>query len=76
MAGIRFWRELRRRHVVRVVGAYAVVGWLLLQVATRVSPFSHLPNWPKRLIVLAILAGFPIAACLSASPNPDTTANP
>ncbi len=28
-----FWGELKRRNVVRVAIAYAVVAWLLLQVA-------------------------------------------
>jgi TolB-like protein/lipopolysaccharide biosynthesis regulator YciM len=58
-------RELKRRRVFRVAAAYAVVGWLLIQVATQVFPFFDLPNWSVRLIVLAILAGFPIALVLA-----------
>jgi adenylate cyclase len=65
MAGVRFLRELRRRHVFRVAAGYAVVGWLLIQVATQVFPFFELPNWSVRLIVLVILAGFPIALVLA-----------
>jgi TolB-like protein len=61
----RFLRELRRRHVFRVAAAYAVVGWLLIQIATQVFPFFELPNWSVRLIVLVILAGFPIALVLA-----------
>ena len=34
-------RELRRRHVFCVAVAYAVVGWLLIQIATQVFPFFH-----------------------------------
>jgi hypothetical protein len=34
MANRGFWRELKRRHVYRVAAAYAIVGWLLIQVAT------------------------------------------
>lgn len=40
-----FWQELKRRHVYRVAVAYAVVGWLLIQVATQVFPVFHLPDW-------------------------------
>jgi len=58
-------RELKRRKVFRVAAAYAVVGWLLIQVATQVFPFFDLPNWSVRLIVLTILAGFPIALVMA-----------
>src|SRR5690348_17419305 len=58
-------RELRRRHVFRVAAAYAVVGWLLIQIATQVFPFFHIPGWSVRLLVLLVLAGFPIALVLA-----------
>jgi hypothetical protein len=34
-----FFAELKRRNVYKVALAYAVVGWLLVQVATQVFPF-------------------------------------
>ena len=58
-------RELRRRHVFRVAAAYAVVGWLLIQIATQVFPFFHIPDWSVRLLVLLVLAGFPVALVLA-----------
>jgi len=60
-----FLRELRRRHVFRVAVAYAVVGWLLIQVATQVFPFFNIPGWSVRLLVLLVLAGFPVALVLA-----------
>jgi len=60
-----FFAELKRRHVYKVAVAYAVVGWLLIQVATQVFPFFEIPNWGVRLIVLIIIAGFPIALVLA-----------
>src|SRR5437868_7821424 len=60
-----FVTELRRRNVYKVAVAYAVVGWLLVQVATQVFPFFEIPNWAVRLIVLAIVIGFPIALVLA-----------
>ncbi len=57
--------ELRRRHVFRVAAAYAVVGWLLIQIATQVFPFFHIPDWSVRLLVLLVLAGFPVALVLA-----------
>ena len=56
-----FFVELKRRNVYKVAVAYAVVGWLLVQVATQVFPFFEIPNWAVRLVVLAIVIGFPIA---------------
>ena len=60
-----FFAELKRRNVYKVAIAYAVVGWLLIQVATQVFPFFEIPNWVVRLVVLVILIGFPIALVIS-----------
>jgi len=56
-----FFAELKRRNVYKVAVAYAVVGWLLVQITTQVFPTFEIPNWAMRLIVLAIIIGFPIA---------------
>jgi TolB-like protein/Flp pilus assembly protein TadD len=61
----RFFAELKRRHVYKVAIAYAVVAWLLIQIATQVFPFFEIPNWGVRLVVLAIVIGFPIALVLA-----------
>jgi adenylate cyclase len=61
----RFFAELKRRNVYKVAVAYAVVGWLLVQVATQVFPFFEIPNWAVRLVVLAIVIGFPIALVIA-----------
>ncbi len=47
-----FFAELKRRNVYKVAIAYAVVGWLLIQIATQVFPFFEIPNWAVRLVVL------------------------
>ena len=60
-----FFAELKRRNVYKVAVAYAVVGWLLIQIATQVFPFFEIPNWAVRLIVLAIVVGFPIALVMA-----------
>src|ERR1044072_2602811 len=57
--------ELKRRNVYKVAAAYAVIGWLLVQVATQVFPFFDIPNWAVRLVVLAIVIGFPIALVIA-----------
>src|ERR687888_573066 len=60
-----FFGELKRRNVYKVAIAYAVVGWLLTQVATQVLPFFEIPNWGIRMVVLIIAIGFPIALIIA-----------
>src|SRR4030081_34568 len=60
-----FFAELKRRNVYKVAVAYAVIGWLLVQVATQVFPFFEIPNWAVRLVVLLIVIGFPIALVIA-----------
>jgi TolB-like protein/Tfp pilus assembly protein PilF len=60
-----FLSELKRRNVYKVAAAYAVVGWLIVQVATQVFPFFEIPNWAIRLVVLLIVIGFPIALVIA-----------
>ena len=60
-----FFAELKRRNVYKVAVAYAIVGWLLIQIATQVFPFFEIPNWGVRLGVLIIAIGFPIALMLA-----------
>ena len=62
---INFFAELKRRNVYKVAVAYAVVGWLLVQVTTQVFPIFEIPNWAMRLIVLAIIIGFPISLVIA-----------
>ena len=60
-----FFAELKRRNVYKVAVAYAIVAWLLIQIATQVFPFFEIPNWAVRLVVLAIVIGFPIALVIA-----------
>ena len=56
-----FFAELKRRRVYSVAVTYAVVGWLLIQVATQVFPPFEIPNWAERLVIVVVMVGFPIA---------------
>jgi RNA polymerase sigma factor (sigma-70 family) len=57
--------ELKRRNVCKVGIAYAVVAWLLMQVASQIFPFFEIPNWAVRLVVLLLIIGFPLALILA-----------
>jgi adenylate cyclase len=60
-----FWSELRRRNVVKVAIAYAIVGWLLVQVADTFFPALQLPEWTVTLVAALVILGLPIALILS-----------
>lgn len=60
-----FFAELKRRNVYKVAVAYAVVGWLVMQIAATVVPALHLPNAVTSAVVLLTILGFPIALVLA-----------
>ena len=43
-----FWSELKRRRVIRVVAIYAVVGWIIIEVASTLEDALELPAWSFR----------------------------
>jgi TolB-like protein/Tfp pilus assembly protein PilF len=59
------FQELRRRNIFRVAGVYAVVGWLLAQVAGTLENSIGLPAWFDGFVVATLLIGFPIAMLLA-----------
>lgn len=53
--------ELKRRNVIRVAIAYAVAGWILMQVAATALPIFEAPQWTVKVVTFLIVLGFPIA---------------
>lgn len=60
-----FLFELKRRNVLRVAAFYAAAGWLLVQIATQVLPVFDVPTWTMRVVVVAVVFGFPFALLFS-----------
>lgn len=60
-----FWSELKRRKVMRVAITYAVVAWLLIQIAATVFPQIEFPEWSSRFVAILLLTGFPVAIILN-----------
>ena len=60
-----FFSELKRRNVYKVAVAYAVVGWLVIQVTATIVPALHLPDVMTTAVVVIVLLGFPIALVIS-----------
>jgi len=61
----KFFAELKRRHVYRAAVVYAMVAWLLTQIATQVFPFFDVPNSAVRFVIVVLVIGFPIAMLLA-----------
>jgi TolB-like protein/Tfp pilus assembly protein PilF len=57
--------ELKRRNVYKVAVAYAVVGWLVIQVTATVVPALHMPDGITTAVVVLVLVGFPIALVIA-----------
>ncbi len=59
------WRELRRRHIVRIAAAYAATAWLVLQLGAIVFPALHAPGWCLPVLIGFVALGFPVALVLA-----------
>jgi TolB-like protein len=61
----RLFAELKRRKVFRVMAAYGVIGFGVIEVADAIFPRVALPDWTVTLVVWLTLLGFPIAVILA-----------
>ncbi len=61
----RFFAELKRRRVFRVMAVYGIVGFVLLQIVDLAVPALLLPEWTYRLVALILLLGFPVAVVIA-----------
>jgi TolB-like protein/tetratricopeptide (TPR) repeat protein len=57
--------ELRRRNVFRVAAAYLVVGWLVMQIVSVMTPALQLPGWVDGFFAVFLIALLPIALLLA-----------
>ena len=60
-----FFAELKRRNVYKVAVAYAVVGWLVIQISSTVLPTFHAPEWVVQTLVVVVALGFPISLVIA-----------
>src|SRR4051794_34013860 len=60
-----FFAELKRRNVYKVAVAYAVVGWLAIQVCATIVPALHMPETVTTAVVVLVLLGFPVALVIA-----------
>jgi len=60
-----FLGEIKRRKVFQVAAVYAVVAWLLVQVADVVLPALNAPSWILPVFIFFMILGFPITMVMS-----------
>lgn len=59
------WSEIRRRKVFRATVAYAVVAWVVIQIAETTFEPLRLPDWSLTLLIALALAGLPLAMVIA-----------
>ncbi len=62
---LSFWAELKRRKVMRVAITYAVVAWIIIQVASTTFGSFGIPEWAFRFVVIMLVCFFPVAVILA-----------
>ena len=55
------FRELKRRNVIKVAIAYAIVAWLSIEVTATTFPMLRLPDWTATFVTVLLMIGFPVA---------------
>ena len=63
MSGV--FTQLKRRNVFRVAAAYAIVGWLVLQIGGLLFSTFEAPLWVAKSLAVLVALGFPIACVLA-----------
>lgn len=58
-------KQLRERGVLRVAASYALIGWLLLQIADVTFEPLGLPRWAMTALIVAVVLGFPVAVLMA-----------
>src|SRR5437868_14929956 len=60
-----FLSQLKQRRVYRVAIGYAIVAWLMVQIAATVLPAFHAPEVVLPVLIVLLGVGFPVARVLA-----------
>ena len=61
----RFWEELKRRKVIKVIAMYAATAFIIIEAGDIMLPRLGLPDWTVTFIIILLIIGFPIAIIFS-----------
>jgi len=60
-----FVSELRRRNVLRVAAAYALVSWILIEAGSVLLPTFGAPEWFFKIYVILVMGGFVVSIIIA-----------
>ena len=61
----RFWHELKRRGVPKVLAMYAATAFIIMEAVDIMLPRLGLPDWTVTLVIILLIIGLPVAFVLS-----------
>jgi TolB-like protein/cytochrome c-type biogenesis protein CcmH/NrfG len=61
----RFFAELKRRRVFRVMAVYGALAFAIIEASDVILPRMAMPDWTVSLIIWLALIGFPVAVALA-----------
>ena len=61
----RFWQELKRRKVIRVITVYTAVSLAILELISNISEPFGLPGWTLKFIFVILIIGLILSVILS-----------
>jgi TolB-like protein/tetratricopeptide (TPR) repeat protein len=62
---LRFWKELKRRNVIRVITVYAATAFAVLELVDILAPSLGLPAWTLNFVLILLITGLVIAVSVS-----------
>jgi TolB-like protein/cytochrome c-type biogenesis protein CcmH/NrfG len=62
---LKLFSEIKRRQVIQGAIAYAIAGWLLIQLAIALEASLELPPYVDRWVTIGVIGGFPVAMLLA-----------
>ena len=61
----RFWQELKRRNVVRVITVYAGAAFVIIELINNITEPLRLPGWTPAFVIVLLAIGFPVVIIFS-----------
>lgn len=61
----KFWKELKRRNVIRVITVYAGAAFVIIELINNITEPLKLPEWTPTLIIVLLAIGLPVVIIFS-----------
>lgn len=65
MSFVHKLQDLKNHSLIKIISFYLLTSWLVIQVAVTIFPLLGFPDWSQRLILIFLIAGFPITLILT-----------